>query len=107
MLAEEAAQDALGWQLAAGAERLGNGVIDVQLHALDADDRPVTDATVSVLLSRPISDDHDFTAALSHRGDGRYGAQVPIPLDGLWDLTMDITRGDDRLRADARVMVGR
>lgn len=107
VLAERAAQDALGWRLAAGAELLGDGVIDVQLRAMDAADQPVSDAAVTALLSRPINDEHDFTVALRYRGDGLYGAQVPVPLDGLWDLTMDISRGADRLRADARVMVRR
>ncbi|MEM7445188.1 MAG: FixH family protein, partial [Pseudomonadota bacterium] len=105
VLAEEAAQDALGWRLAAGAVPLGDGVIDVQLQAFDEQDRPVMDAVISVLVSRPISDDHDFTIELSHRGEGLYGEQVSVPLEGFWNLRMDITRGDDRLRADARVLV--
>lgn len=107
VLAEQEAQEALGWQLAAGAEQLGDGMIDVQLRAIDADGQPVTRADVTVLLSRPISNDHDFTVELDYRGDGLYGAEVAIPLDGLWDLTMDINRGADHLRADARVMAAR
>jgi len=107
VLADEAAQDALGWRLAAGAEQLGDRVIDVQLSAIGADGQPVTNAAITVLLSRPISDDHDFTADLRYRGEGLYGAHVDVPLVGLWDLQMDIVRGNDRLRADTRIMVVR
>jgi len=100
ILAEREAQEALGWQLAAVAEPLGEGVIDVRLQALDDTGLPVTDAQVVAQLTRPINDGHDFSAELSHRGDGVYGALVPVPLDGRWNLRMDITRGTDHLRAD-------
>ena len=105
VLAEREAQEALGWRLAAEAEPMGQGVIDVRLQAVDGAGLPVTDARVAVALTRPINDGDDFSVDLSHRGDGLYGALVPVPLYGRWDLRMDIARGGDHLRADMSTYV--
>ena len=97
-LAERRRQDELGWQVSFQAvpDRPGHVVFDLQVD----DDRgvPVTGAGVTVSLTRPTHEGHDFTAELSPLGGGRYAGEVDLPLPGQWqvELVIDEARGPYR-----------
>ena len=104
-LAERERQAALGWQVSfdAVADRPGHLVFDLRIE----DDRgaPVSAAAVSVALTRPTHEGHDFTAALSHRGRGHYVGEADLPLPGQWQVEVLVDEPRGPYRQAERVVV--
>lgn len=59
-----------------------DGVLSWSLK--DESGKPITNATVTALLKRPVQDGYDFDITLSHKGNGVYEAEVNTPMKGLW-----------------------
>ncbi len=104
-IAAAEAQAALGWQVAAEARltRGFEGALTVDVR--DRRGRPIADASVTARFIRPTSEGSDFSVDLAAAGDGRYRAAFTLPLTGLWDIHLDITRGDDRFVTTRRVIL--
>jgi len=102
-IAAAEAQAALGWQVTAEA-RLTQGFDgELTVDVRDRQGQPITDATVTARFIRPTSEGHDFSLDLAATGEGSYRAAFTLPLTGLWDIHLDITRGDDRFVETRRV----
>ena len=93
-----AARTALGWTYQANFPN--NPVINTKelyrLNVVDKVGQPLTAATIKLNSYRPSDASADFEATLSEVGAGIYEGYVTFPLKGIWDITVSITREEDR-----------
>jgi nitrogen fixation protein FixH len=93
------AQEALGWQ---GDLVFGEGETHgarVEFTLRDAARDPLDGAVVRARVMRPTHQGYDFDVAFRPRGDGRYVAELELPLPGQWEVrvTAEHPRGSYRL----------
>lgn len=89
-LADERAQDALGWTVGIDFQEIGGGRARLSVRAADRVGKPLNDAGVKVRLIRPVEAGHDMDVTLAAAGDGLYAADVELPLRGQWDIQAQI-----------------
>lgn len=92
----------LGWsvrvaEFGAGAEPDG-----VVLALSERDGRPLTAARVSVVAFANARAARRFTVELTERAPGLYGARLPAPRAGLWELRVTARRASDELSTTLR-----
>lgn len=102
-LAAAKAQAERGWQVkvtftsASGLK----GRIDVDLK--DRTGQPLTGAEVTVSLLRPTKSGADSHVILADTGGGRYGADVVVPLPGVWDVRLEVNHATGTYQKMERV----
>ncbi|HPQ24300.1 MAG TPA: FixH family protein [Gammaproteobacteria bacterium] len=101
------AQQARGWQVRKGwlyRPVVGQPATFV-LAVSDRDGGPVSGATVSGRFLRSSNSRDDFDFQMSEGAPGEYRANLEMPLHGLWQLVLQIQRGDDlhEIRAETSV----
>lgn len=89
------AQDALHWQVNAGAHAAGERTL-VEVSARDADGRPINGLTATAILSHPMDRRADETVALSLENAGHFRGTT-IALSGQRDLVIELFRDGERL----------
>jgi len=88
----------LGWTIAVDETGLRAGPsarLGVTLRGKD--DAPLSDAAVTVRVSRPGTTRFDRSAVAAPDGPGRYAATLAMPEKGFWDLDVVISRGGETL----------
>lgn len=98
-------QAELGWQVALAAEQSGPSEARIALEVADRTGRPLDGAEVVASLVRPTQAGHDRSAALTPSAPGRYGATVALPLQGLWDLSVEIRHPRGHYRVTDRLVL--
>lgn len=85
-IADEARQQALGWReeltLAPSGDR-------VSLKLSDSADRPVGGLSISGLLGRPSTTEHDVALELAEQPAGTYTAAIPALAAGTWMVSLE------------------
>lgn len=89
-------------QAAAGNDR-HEGRLSVRF--VDREGAPLSGLAVSAILSRPTQGGHDFEVPLVDLGEGRYGANLELPLRGQWEARILAARGDARFQDTHRLLV--
>jgi nitrogen fixation protein FixH len=90
-------QRARGWQVRKGwqyAPVTGQPATFVVAVA-DRDDRPVTGAEVAGRFLRTSNSRDDFDFAMAEVAPGEYRVTLEMPLQGLWNLVLQVRRGND------------
>ena len=82
-LAEKRAQEALGWQ---GEITYDEGLLRFTLS--DAAGQPISGATISAHIERPIEKGIATEQPLTESTPGVYEAELPFPAQGQWDITI-------------------
>ena len=106
-LAMAKAQAALGWTVdtavtpAAGPKPAAQVLITYR----DRNGKPLAGLDVQALLSRPTVKGYERQVALKDQGDGRYGATVPLPLPGEWDMDVLATGHDAAYQTQRRFIL--
>lgn len=99
------AQAERGWKVEVSfrspAERKGT----IALSLRDRYGNLLTGSVVTAQLIRPTSAGHDVQLDVPYVGDGRYGADVELPLSGVWDLRIDIDHASGDWQNQQRVWV--
>lgn len=85
-----------GWQVAMEVPKTALHEAPVKVTLRDKENRPLSGATVTLKLFRPTKAGYDQLVTLSETGSGRFEAPVTVPLEGLWDATVQIQQGDAR-----------
>jgi nitrogen fixation protein FixH len=103
-LAQRRENDRLGWRvtpaLSARSDASGS-VLDVSLS--DHSGIPMTGARVTVTAVHNSAAGHPVGVTLADQGGGRYRATLPLAHRGMWELQVDVRRGDEHFTADLRV----
>ena len=100
VLADEARQAALGWQLEANVDGRRPFLV---LRTRDG--KLMEGARVVVIADRPVGGLADRRMDFRASTPGRYMAEAPLPEAGQWDLQLHITADGQTYRATRRVMV--
>lgn len=104
-LDRRAAQNELGWRVAAAfrAEQGRRGTLAVRVTGPDGG--PLTGARVEAQIIRPLRRGLGFSLPMQPAGDGRFEAPVTFPADGIWDVEYRVVRGENELVAHQRIQV--
>ncbi|MQX38022.1 FixH family protein [Roseospira navarrensis] len=98
-VAQEEAQEALGWTWTAdlvGVDRDGDvRRATLRLDGRDAENRPLSGASVTAEIRRPAEQGMDQTVSFVPVGEGGYETAVTLPKPGQWDMLFTVQRGDD------------
>jgi nitrogen fixation protein FixH len=96
-------QEALHWQVEGKLMRNSQGDAVLAISARDAQGVPLAGLNVSAHLAHPADARLDLAIPMKPAGDGAFrGEEAAAP--GLWELIIDLSRGDERLfRSRSRV----
>lgn len=84
-------QKALGWRVELNQRSLGGGRWEMAALFRDKTGRPLDGLAVTAELRRPVHEGADRTVPLVSLGEGRYGAEIALPLKGQWDARLSAT----------------
>ncbi len=102
-LAGAQASDALGWEVDISVADDGQAQT-AELVVKDAVGAPVDGASIYGLFVRPTHEGFDFETVFRQVGAGRYLAEFDAPLDGQWDLRVEIVHANNVYRTAKRVL---
>lgn len=112
LIAQQEAQDSLGWTVALQAEGRSTGEpgaverpTTLILSMVDADGNPLDGAHVEASVRRPTVAGYDYDVRLLPVGAGKYGTDIILPMAGQWDVQVYARRGDDTYRLRDRVIL--
>lgn len=80
--------------------RFGDNSFEVTVKGPDGS--AVTDATVTSVFSMPAMASMNMPAmradaTLAHEAEGRYRGRAPLPMGGMWNVTIAVSRGSEEL----------
>jgi nitrogen fixation protein FixH len=93
-------RERLGWSVALQETTYKTGKNDLIVMLRDKNGSLLSDAVVAVALSRPSTRAFDKTYPANKLHDGRYVAAIDLPLYGNWDVTIDVSRKNERTSFD-------
>ena len=100
-----------GWQVRKGwlSQPVAGQQVTFAVAVSDRDGRPVSAAAVSGRFLRSSNSRDDFDFAMSESAPGEYRAKLQMPLHGVWELVLQIRRGEDvhEIRAETSVEPGK
>lgn len=96
-------QIAQGWTLDLSVEKASPGEGAVSALLRDASGVGIDGLAVTVRFVRPVAEGYDRTVALAPVGEGRYRADVALPMAGQWDARVLATGERGRLQAVKRL----
>jgi nitrogen fixation protein FixH len=86
----------LGWTVSVQGAPFKTGKNELIVKLLDKNGSLLTDAAVSVTVSRPSTRAYDKTYQTVQQADGRYHASIDLLLYGNWGVIIDASRNNDR-----------
>lgn len=104
-LAAAAEQESWGWAVELDATPKGEQRVALVLEMVDQLGSPITSAEVSGTLLRPVQEGHDVALRLDDQGNGRYAAEITLPLAGQWDIQLTAVARDKTYRLAKRIHV--
>jgi nitrogen fixation protein FixH len=87
---------ALGWRVAIDASFFPLGTNDLRIDVVDRSGARLSDADVSVKLTRPETNSYDRTYTAVRQSDGTYHASVMLPIQGNWQAVIAVAHAKDR-----------
>ncbi len=117
LIAQQEAQDRLGWTVAFKADSVLSGQpgsdqpgaaerpTTLTLTLTDAQGMPLDGMDVEAAVRRPTVAGYDYDLRLLPVGPGAYKAEIALPMAGQWDVQLFAKRGDDTYRLRERVFV--
>lgn len=92
-----AARSQLGWSYNTDFPQnpLLNRAETYRVNLVDKTGMPLNDATVLLKAYRPSDASADFDVTMAETIPGVYEASIAYPLKGIWEVTIDIRRGED------------
>jgi nitrogen fixation protein FixH len=103
---EAAADQAkLGWTVEVASEDAGPRRVDFSVGVTGPDGEALSPDDVSVVFWRPTHQGFDRTETLHPTGEGRYGAEIALPIAGIWDARITLHRGGHRYQTTKRIFV--
>lgn len=105
ILAADDSQAALGWRARVDVENAADGRVRVVLYLEDKRGTPLEGAVVRSEIIRPTHEGYDLSARLLPLGNGRYGAEIALPLAGQWDVRVAAHADGRRYLLQDRVVI--
>lgn len=89
-------QTNLGWTVSVQGAPFKTGKNELAVNIIDNSGSLITDAIITVTVSRPSTGAYDKTYRTVRQADGRYHAFIGLQLYGNWDVIIDVSRDNDR-----------
>jgi nitrogen fixation protein FixH len=89
-------QKNLGWSVVLQKATFKTGKNDLIIMLRDKNGAPLSDAVVSVAVSRPSTRAFDRTYLTVVQPNGRYRTEIDLPLYGKWGVIIDVSRKNER-----------
>jgi nitrogen fixation protein FixH len=89
-------QTNLGWTVSVQGAPFKTGKNELVVNIIDNSGSLITDAIITVTVSRPSTGAYDKTYRTVRQADGRYHAFIGLQLYGNWDVIIDVSRDNDR-----------
>lgn len=106
-LQERREQDQRGWQMKKGwvGPAVEGQVSTFRLLVKDRDGQIISGADVSGEFLRPADEKLDLPVSLEEKSAGIYETEVNLPVQGVWNLVLSVTKDGDRheLRAATKI----
>lgn len=96
----------LGWQVSVTGLPYKTGKNEMNLIVLDRKGLPLSDAVVSVALSRPATNAQDRTYPARRGKDGHYRVSVDFPQFGYWDVRIKVKQKGDECSFVEKIYAG-
>jgi nitrogen fixation protein FixH len=97
--------EALGWRGEVVFTSVGDRAGRLVVHLRDGAGRGIGGLAVAAELVRPTHEGHDRVLTLAGLGDGRYGADLEVPLAGQWLVRVRAKGSGNVVRLNERIMV--
>ena len=88
-------QTNLGWTVSVQGAPFKTGKNELVVNIIDNSGSLITDAIITVTVSRPSTGAYDKTYRTVRQADGRYHAFIGLQLYGNWDVIIDVSRDND------------
>jgi len=92
-----------GWSAVVNNRKFNKGEDEVSISVLDKYGKPLSDASVSILVSRPSTTAYDRNYETLRRSDNSYAAKVYFPLFGYWDLKIKVAKKGESVIFEERI----
>jgi nitrogen fixation protein FixH len=89
-------QEVLGWSVALQEAAYKTGKNDLIVMVRDKNGVLLSDAVVSIVVSRPSTRALDRTYPTVVQSNGRYRTEIDLPFYGNWDVVIDVKRKKER-----------
>ena len=89
-------QESLGWSVDLQKATFKTGKNDLIIMVRDKNGSLLSDAVVSVAVSRPSTRAFDRIYLTVVQPNGRYRTEIDLPFYGNWDLIVDVSRKKER-----------
>jgi len=86
-------------------KRFATGGNEILFSVVDRGGKALVDWKVSAGISRPSSDAYDRTFEVAGPRDGVYAVSLNFPLQGYWDLIIEVTQGEKSMIFEKRIFV--
>jgi nitrogen fixation protein FixH len=100
-------RESLGWSAVVQEATYKTGKNDLIVILRDKNGAPLSDAVASVAVSRPSTRAFDRTYHTVLQPNGRYRAEIDLPLYGNWEVTIDVSRKNDHTTFNKIISVNR
>ena len=90
-------RERLGWTITLQPTIFTTGSNTLFIQVFNRAHERLTNAAVSVTISRPSTGAYDRTYQSLRLSDGRYQTAIELPLFGSWDVVTDISRNNERV----------
>ena len=87
-------KEASGWNVEILNKELTSGSNDILLSVTDRNGKPLTDAEITLSISRPSSKTFDKTYKAVKKEKGQFSAKADFPLYGYWTASVQVTEKD-------------
>ena len=96
----------LGWKVSLLGLPFKTGQNEMELSVQDKNGLPLSDAVVTVALSRPATIALDRTYAARRGQDGHYWVSVDLPQFGYWDVRVDVKQREEQCGFAEKIYAG-
>jgi nitrogen fixation protein FixH len=98
-------KESLGWQVRIENSTLVTGDNDMVISVKDKYGKPLADAGISLIMSRPGTSENDKYFYNVKFKDGLYRSSVNFPLYGYWSVRIEISQEGERIPYEKRIYV--
>jgi nitrogen fixation protein FixH len=92
-----------GWRAVINNGKIKTGDTEISISVFDKYGKPLSDASVSILISRPSTSAYDRNYETVRRSDNSYAAKVYFPLFGYWGLKIKVAKKEESVIFEERI----
>ena len=92
-----------GWKAVINNRKINTGNAEISISVFDKSGKPLSDASVSLVVSRPATTLYDRNYETVRQSDNSYAAKVFFPLFGYWDLKINVAKKGESVIFEKRI----